>query len=76
MDITFDPDKRERTLRDRGLDFADTDEVFAALTIDIADTRLRRGSIHHRRLSTRPHGCRGVDATRRRPAHCFDEEGQ
>jgi uncharacterized DUF497 family protein len=37
--ITFDPAKRERTLRERKLDFADAAEVFAAETIDIPDTR-------------------------------------
>ncbi|HET7850255.1 MAG TPA: BrnT family toxin [Pseudolabrys sp.] len=39
MRITFDPAKRERTLRERGLDFAAAAEVFAAETIDILDLR-------------------------------------
>ncbi len=39
MTITYDPDKRERTLRDRGLDFEDTPMVFAGLTIEVEDTR-------------------------------------
>lgn len=29
MKITYDPPKREATLRDRGLDFDDADKVFA-----------------------------------------------
>ena len=29
MDITFDSNKRETTLRERGLDFADAGKVFA-----------------------------------------------
>ena len=29
MDISFDSDKRETTLRERGLDFADAGKVFA-----------------------------------------------
>lgn len=37
--ITFDPAKRDRTLRERGLDFADAAEVFAGQTIDIPDRR-------------------------------------
>jgi hypothetical protein len=37
--ITFDPAKRERTLRERGLDFEHAAEVFADLTIDIPDLR-------------------------------------
>ena len=39
MTITHDPDKRERTLRDRGLDFEDAPIVFAGLTVEVEDTR-------------------------------------
>jgi uncharacterized DUF497 family protein len=39
MAITYDPDKRERTLRDRGLDFDDSPIVFAGLTVEVEDTR-------------------------------------
>jgi uncharacterized DUF497 family protein len=39
MEITFDPAKRERTLRERGLDFADAGEVFAGRTATAQDTR-------------------------------------
>jgi uncharacterized protein len=39
MQITFDPKKREWTLRERNLDFADAEQVFAGLTIDIPDLR-------------------------------------
>jgi len=41
--ITFDPGKRERTLVERGLDFADTERVFAGVTIDIPDDRKEYG---------------------------------
>jgi uncharacterized DUF497 family protein len=37
--ITFDPAKREKTLADRGLDFADAALVFAGVTLEIEDTR-------------------------------------
>jgi uncharacterized DUF497 family protein len=37
--ISFDPVKRETTLRERGLDFADSAQVFAGETIDIPDLR-------------------------------------
>ena len=37
MRISFDPAKRERTLRERGLRFEDAVEVFAGITIDIPD---------------------------------------
>ncbi|QCG98996.1 BrnT family toxin [Azospirillum sp. TSA2s] len=43
MKITFDPAKRDRTLRERGLDFADSGEVFAGRTIDIPDERFDYG---------------------------------
>ena len=39
MRITFDPNKRDATLAERGLDFADAAEVFASATIDLPDTR-------------------------------------
>jgi uncharacterized protein len=37
--ISFDPAKRDATLADRGLDFADAAEVFARATYDLADNR-------------------------------------
>lgn len=39
MNISFDPVKREKTLIDRGLDFADAVFVFAGVTLEIEDTR-------------------------------------
>ncbi len=39
MRITYDPAKREWTLRERQLDFEHTSRVFAGLTIDIPDLR-------------------------------------
>lgn len=39
MDISFDPAKRERTLAERGLDFADAVQVFAGVTAEMADLR-------------------------------------
>jgi len=39
MRITFDPAKRERTLRERGLDFHDASKVFAGLRFTFEDTR-------------------------------------
>jgi uncharacterized DUF497 family protein len=35
MAVTYDPAKRERTLRERGLDFEQAEQVFAGLTLDI-----------------------------------------
>ena len=37
--ITFDQAKREKTLAERGLDFADAALVFAGVTLEIEDTR-------------------------------------
>jgi uncharacterized DUF497 family protein len=39
MEIEFDQDKRNTTLRERGLDFARADEVFAGPTLTEQDTR-------------------------------------
>ena len=39
MRITFDPAKRDKTLAERGLDFADSEIVFAGVTLEIEDTR-------------------------------------
>jgi uncharacterized DUF497 family protein len=43
MEITFDPAKREKTLRERGLDFADAGEVFSGFTATASDTRCDYG---------------------------------
>lgn len=37
--VTFDPEKRRRTLEERGLDFADAALVFAGTTVELVDTR-------------------------------------
>jgi uncharacterized DUF497 family protein len=39
MRLTYDLEKRERTLRERGLDFEDATLVFASVTLEIEDTR-------------------------------------
>ena len=39
MRLTYDPEKRERTLRERGLDFEDAAHVFAGVTLEVEDTR-------------------------------------
>lgn len=43
MRITFDPAKREKTLNERGLDFADAVVVFAGPTYSFADLRFDYG---------------------------------
>lgn len=39
MDIEFDSAKRDKTLAERGLDFADANKVFAGLVLTWPDTR-------------------------------------
>ncbi len=39
MRISYDPDKRNKTLAERGLDFEDAPEVFRGLTVEIEDLR-------------------------------------
>ncbi len=43
MQISFDPAKRDKTLFDRGLDFADAEIVFAGVTLEFEDTRKNYG---------------------------------
>jgi uncharacterized protein len=45
MGITYDPDKRARTLQERGLDFEDAPLVFAGLTVEVEDTRKDYGEV-------------------------------
>lgn len=45
MDIMYDPQKRAKTLAERGLDFEDAVEVFARPTIDVVDDRWDYGEI-------------------------------
>jgi uncharacterized DUF497 family protein len=37
--ITYDPDKRARTLKERNLNFKRAVEVFSGLTLEVEDTR-------------------------------------
>jgi uncharacterized DUF497 family protein len=41
--ITFDRTKRDKTLRERGLDFEDASIVFAGTTVETEDTRHNYG---------------------------------
>lgn len=43
MEITFDPAKREKTLRERELDFLDAAEVFRGRTYEWIDERFDYG---------------------------------
>ena len=43
MKITFDPSKRDLTLKHRGLDFARAEEVFAGPTATVVDDRFDYG---------------------------------
>lgn len=43
MKISFDPDKRAKTLAERGLDFEDSVAVFAGKTINYLDDRFDYG---------------------------------
>jgi len=45
MRVTYDPEKRQATLRERGLDFEDAELVFASVTLEIEDTRKDYGEV-------------------------------
>ena len=47
MKISFDPAKRELTLRHRGLDFVDAAEVFASRHATITDDREDYGELRY-----------------------------
>lgn len=45
--ITFDPAKREWTLRERGVDFADAVHVFGGQTVTKEDDRIDYGEVRY-----------------------------
>ena len=45
MPITFDPAKRDATLAERGLDFADADTVIDGAIFEFEDTRADYGEV-------------------------------
>jgi uncharacterized DUF497 family protein len=47
MSITFDPAKRARTIAERGLDFSDAEEVFAARNLTVEDDRFDYGEVRY-----------------------------
>ncbi|MEE4137355.1 MAG: BrnT family toxin [Desulforhopalus sp.] len=47
MEIEFDQDKRDKTLQERGLDFARAGEVFVLVTVTIEDIRRDYGEMRY-----------------------------
>jgi uncharacterized DUF497 family protein len=47
MDITFDPAKRNKTLQERGLDFAEAAELFAGRHTVVVDDRFDYGETRY-----------------------------
>lgn len=45
MSLEFDPAKRDWTLRERGLDFADAGEIFEGFTLSFEDDREDYGEL-------------------------------
>jgi uncharacterized DUF497 family protein len=45
MRVTYDPEKRERTFQERGLDFEDAELVFSGPTLEVEDTRKDYGEV-------------------------------
>lgn len=45
MRVTYEPEKREQTLRDRGLDFEDAEVVFSGVTLEVEDKRRNYGEV-------------------------------
>lgn len=47
MEISFDPAKRDETLRERGLDFADVGTVFEGRVKTVVDDRFDYGEVRY-----------------------------
>jgi len=47
MKLTLNEIKRQKTLRDRGLDFASADELFSGSFVTLEDTRNDYGEMRH-----------------------------
>ena len=47
MKITFDPNKRNKTLEERGLDFLGSEQVFAGKHFTVIDTRFDYGETRY-----------------------------
>lgn len=50
MNITYDPEKRARTLAERGLDFDDAGQVFAGTTLTVEGDRFDYGEKRYQTL--------------------------
>ena len=45
MRVTYNPEKRDRALEERGLDFDDAEVVFAGVTLEVEGTRKDYGEV-------------------------------
>ncbi len=45
MKILYDPQKRDKTLAERGLDFEDAEVVFQGVTVEVQDERKEYGEV-------------------------------
>jgi uncharacterized protein len=50
MRITFDAKKRAKTLEERGLDFAEADQVFDGDTLTLEDDRFHYGEVRYQTI--------------------------
>ena len=78
MRVTYDPDKRERALQERGLDFEDAKFGFSGATLEVEDTRTDYGEariICFGYLAGRS-GCGRLHATWRGSSRFQHEESQ
>ncbi|MCM2504044.1 BrnT family toxin [Aureimonas altamirensis] len=81
--ICYDPSKREKTLQERGLDFADAALIFDSWTITVIDDRRDYGEIRHQTFGEL-HGrvvsivwtSRGDERRIISMRHCHDEESR
>lgn len=55
MGISYDPEKRAKTLAERGLDFEDAGQVFAGTTLTVEDDRYDYGERRYQTLGRLGH---------------------
>lgn len=77
MIIEFDAAKREKTLLERGLDFADSDKILTDFTLSLAMIVLITArSVFHSWTIGSPDGCDCLDSEKPRSPNYFYEVRQ
>ena len=74
MDIEFDPAKRERTLKNRGLDFLDAPKLYEGRSLTVLDDRKDYGEERFITYGFLNSGAVALDRSRRRNSNYFNAQ--